>query len=398
MSSANAGRRCGKDAPMNGGTASPYLIALNAASDRDEAVAPAHAIALAAQSKAPDWIQLMPPGPDFRGVDGRAWRMSDAQAVINASKGQPLPIDFEHATHLKAPNGDAAPAAGWIEDFRVRPDGAIEARIDWTESGRKAVEAREYRFISPAFHHRKSDGEVVKIIHAGLVNQPNFTMTALNRKEDKPTMKLSAKLRSKLGLEENASEEDVLTAINSLQKDEPAPIQDSLRKALDLDENADDEAIVAAVNSAKSKAEAQTGFSLDKVVPRGDYDAAVNRAQKAENELAEVKAKDLDDEIDTALNRAIEDGKITPASREYHEAHCRQESGLDRFRKFADQQPEIAADGKNGAKAKGKDDAGQLDETDTAVCAALGLSEDDYLATKAGKDGGAAKTKKKENA
>lgn len=31
-----------------------------------------------------------------------------------------LPVDMEHSTEIKAPNGEPAPAVGWIEDLEDR--------------------------------------------------------------------------------------------------------------------------------------------------------------------------------------------------------------------------------------------------------------------------------------
>ena len=70
----------------------------------------------------PEWIQLLPLGPAVEGRDGRAWTMSDADAVVAASE-LPLVLDWEHATEIKAPKGDEAPAAGWITELRVHRDG-----------------------------------------------------------------------------------------------------------------------------------------------------------------------------------------------------------------------------------------------------------------------------------
>lgn len=63
----------------------------------------------------PEWVELVPSG-QVVGRDGRAWINSDPQAIIAAfaDSGADLPVDIEHATELKAPLGDPAPAAGWV--------------------------------------------------------------------------------------------------------------------------------------------------------------------------------------------------------------------------------------------------------------------------------------------
>jgi len=63
----------------------------------------------------PGWLLLVPAGR-FEGRDGRFWVNDRPDAIVAAfeAAGQPLPIDWEHATEIKAPAGDPAPAAGWI--------------------------------------------------------------------------------------------------------------------------------------------------------------------------------------------------------------------------------------------------------------------------------------------
>jgi len=138
------------------------------------------AVALNAEGAAPEWIMLLPAGPVIRGQDGRTWRMSDPEKVARATMAAGLKpsIDFNHAQYLQAPKGGANPAAGWIEALEVRA-GAIWGRVEWTARGSSALAAREYRYISPALK-TGDDGEVIAILNAGLVNNPNLPMPALN--------------------------------------------------------------------------------------------------------------------------------------------------------------------------------------------------------------------------
>lgn len=71
---------------------------------------------------APDWIQLTPTGPEIQGRDGRAWTLTDPDAVVAAfrANGADLPVDFEHATQVKGEKGEAALAIGWIKDLAIR--------------------------------------------------------------------------------------------------------------------------------------------------------------------------------------------------------------------------------------------------------------------------------------
>ena len=267
-----------------------------------------------ADGKAPEWIRLFPAGPELRAVDGRRWQLSDPQAVAALTEqrrgGIELCLDWEHAQDRKAPEGERAEAAGWIKQVAVR-DGALMARVEWTEAGRASVESKGYRYFSASFTHERKirlpaqpdGGEVAAVIGGSLVNRPAFDMPALaGQQQEDPMLK---KLLEALGLAADAAEEKALAAIAALKAER-------------------DEAV----------SQAAAAPPLDKFVPRADYEAAQARAATAEGKLAtEAKAR-LDEEIKAALDAAQQAGKITPATREYHEAQCAAEGGLERFKKL----------------------------------------------------------------
>lgn len=131
-------------------------------------------------SYAPDWVEVLPPGPAISGRDGRSWTY-DPQEVIasTVARGVDLPFDYLHATELKAPNGEESPAAGWAREYRVNSRGAVEARVDWTSRARSHIASREYRYVSPVFLYDDS-GRIHRFSSFGLVNKPNLALRALN--------------------------------------------------------------------------------------------------------------------------------------------------------------------------------------------------------------------------
>jgi len=131
--------------------------------------------------QAPEWIGLIPAG-DIDTRDERAYVNDDPKTVIAATEALRmevgLPIDYDHATDLAAPNGRPAPAAGWLKEFKIR-DGAIFARVEWTEAGRKAVTSGEYRYVSPVFDYSKKTGRITRILRAALTNNPALYASAI---------------------------------------------------------------------------------------------------------------------------------------------------------------------------------------------------------------------------
>ncbi|OOZ41661.1 hypothetical protein BOW53_02995 [Solemya pervernicosa gill symbiont] len=298
------------------------------------ALAPTERVALCFElptdGSVPEWVELIPAGPEVIGRDKRAWLNDNPQGVLDylhalqQEAGRDLPFDWEHATELKAPQGEKAPATGWGKAFEIR-DGAIWARVEWTENGRNAIAAKEYRYLSPVLVFEKATRRIVGLSSVGLTNRPNLHLTALNREanpgsidHEETAMK---EILKALGLSDDATNEDALNAIEKINGD-----------------------LQTALNSAGAAP------SLDKFIPRGDYEAAVERANNAEQQLADRDQAQLDTDIETAINSALEAGKITPATKEYHTAACREEGGLDRFKAFVESAPVVAPDSALGGK------------------------------------------------
>ena len=132
----------------------------------------------------PEWIKVLPAGT-FKGRDGRGpFKNTDPAKIIANTNLFPtveaMTIDYDHAADF-APNGGGEPA-GWFKELQIS-DGAIFARIEWTEKGRQAVDAKEYCYISPVFTFDEKTGEVLQLLRAGLTNSPNLYGTAICGRE-----------------------------------------------------------------------------------------------------------------------------------------------------------------------------------------------------------------------
>ena len=133
------------------------------------------------EGEVPESVQLLPSGPEIEGRDGRKWRLESAVDVGVASHdgSADLPIDYEHATEIKGPKGEPAPAVGWIKSFSVR-NGELWGNVEWTMEGAAMVAARKYRYLSPVFQYDKESHKILRVLSAALTNQPNLRMAALN--------------------------------------------------------------------------------------------------------------------------------------------------------------------------------------------------------------------------
>lgn len=306
-----------------------------------ELLALCFAIPTLEDTSVPEWIEVIPAGK-FTGRDGRTWVNSQPAAVIAISLdgGMKIPVDVEHATEIKGPRGESAPAHGWIEELRLTDTGAIEARVEWNEIALWMLRNRDYRYYSPAFFYT-ADGVVTRLSSVGLTNKPNLNFPALNQES---TMPLPAQIVTVLGLAETASADDAVAAITQLKNNEQV-----------------------ALNRATSP-------DLTKFVPTETYQLALNRAETAENTLKEQAEK----AAETVVDAAIEAGKIAPANREMYLATCRSEAGLQQFTSFIKTAPTLVNNDKPTGGKDGKSTT--LTETELAMCRSMGITQEEFLA------------------
>lgn len=227
----------------------------------------ASAITTGKDAGAPEWVHLLPAtsGGTIQTNDKRGpYTVADAAKVIErsmvAGDGR-LPLDENHATDLAAPNGQPAPARGWIVELEARADG-IWGRVEWSDAGRALIETRAYRVISPVIVHDKAK-RVWAILRASLVNRPNLRgLAALHQETD---MTFQQKLAEMLGLGADASEDDIAAALaKALEKPEggeggeEAALNAALApvaKALKLDEGADLKTVLNAIQATPNEGE-----------------------------------------------------------------------------------------------------------------------------------------------
>lgn len=303
----------------------------------------------------PGKLELIPAG-EFSGLDGRSWNNAFPDTVIARTQtvGRDIPIDIEHATELKAPKGESAPAQGWIrlDDLEVI-DGAIWGTVEWNNSGRALLGDKAYRYYSPAFLF-DDQGEVRAIKSVGLTNTQNLSqLPALNSQQPQggaDDMSLPAAIRQALGLKEDANEADAVQAIGTLKTEHQV-----------------------ALNRAETP-------DPDKFVTKADYELALNRATTAETALKAVR----DQEIAAEIDAAVKAGKVAPASKDYHLAICQQEGGLEKFREFIKSAPVLVGpQGVGGKKLEGDQEQSKLSADELAMCRDLGITEAEFLSAKA---------------
>jgi phage I-like protein len=322
-----------------------------------EQLVSSHAVTLPA-GEAPRRIHLIPAG-EFSGRDGRGPYRLDAQAVLAAFRRAamrdgyeadgdiPIPIDYEHQGILAAENGQPAPAAGWITALQAT-DAGIWGTVEWTQKAAAMIEAKEYRFLSPVFRHTR-DGRVIALDSAALTNQPNLTLTALNRKhgaedrdQNQPIMKgrsmeldetTVARLSQVLGTALNTPE-DVKTALHHFEAREIG----AMRVALALPDSSTVTDVLAA--------------AMKRIAKPDDAAAALLQAeyQRAAARLAALEKEREDARVSSEVGAALAAHKIAPASREWAESYCRKDA--EGFAQFVRNAIPVLDDGKKTAHTR----------------------------------------------
>lgn len=317
--------------------------------------------------KAPTEFRLLPAGR-FKAADGsgrpeglaEGWLVDDdvAAALIAqaAARASDYAIDYDHQTLNAEKNGQPAPAAGWFKQLEWRPgDGLYAVGLRWTERAAQMLAAGEYRYLSPVFAYDKASGRVTALGPAALTNNPGLdgltdlspaALSALFPQEEEMQMK---ELLKALGLAETATEAEALAALAALK-------------------SAHGTELAALKASAPDPA---------KYVAVATMTALQGELATANAELAALKAKDAQAEVDKVIADGLAAGKLTPAT----EPHARKlATDLAALKGFIDAQPVIVKPGTTQTGGKKPEGAGtdQPTETDLAVMKALGLTAEQF--------------------
>jgi phage I-like protein len=333
------------------------------------------AAALLAEGSAPDWVHLLPAGR-METQDGRGpYELPDAAAVLAGSLAQAggrLVIDENHATDLAGPQGLPAPAMGWIVEMEARADG-VWGRVEWTEAGRRLVEARSYRGISPVILHDRA-GRIARILCASLTNAPNLRGLVTLHSESTETEAMDEflkALRAALGLDDAAGE-DVILAKAAQAAEPQAALQSALApiaQAAGLEGAADQAAVLSAVKALAA------GRDGELVALQSEVTALAAELKTIRDGVARERAT-------AAIDAAIAAGKpgVKPRRDAFIARHMADPEGVEADLAALPSLTGRAAPPANAPAAPAAA-AGELTPAQKAVASTLGIDPEKYRAT-----------------
>jgi phage I-like protein len=234
-------------------------------------------------------------------------------------------------------------------------DGAVWAKVEWTDKGRESIEKKYIKYISPEMAVDKKTNRVLEILAAGLVLRPAITQLPALAAQERGERKMDKAILDLLGLAEGATTEEVVAAIQALQ------------------EKANAAAAEAEGDVAKAEEEKATAKAMQ--------DLRVELA-KASKRVSDLEAAAHAKEVNEVVDGAIKEGKITPACREYFVAHCKSEADIGDLSKMLAASGKVIADvnvnsGAVAATAK------KLNDEEAEICRVMRIKPEDFIAAKA---------------
>lgn len=126
--------------------------------------------------------------------------------------------------------------------------------------------------------------------------------------------------------------------------------------------------------------------SLKDMVPRADLDKSKATVAELTAQLAKRDKDDRESKAQAAVDAAVRDGKISPASKDYHlRTASKSDEALAEFLDYVGKSP-VVLDNKsqitNASPVGGEQNSKALSDEERKACAQIGISEEEFLKTR----------------
>ena len=276
--------------------------------------------------------------------------------LANADRRQiDIVVDYEHQTAgpERKPRDGLAKAAGWIapDGLKWDPKRGILASIEWTPAAAEMIKNREYRYYSPVMDVDASTLRPIRIYSLALTNIPAMNDIPPIAASAEGVKSMGGQILKKLGLDENASPEEVEKAIDALisKASGSAPSEDqtamSAAKMLSFDGVKGKADLVSKVEDLRKKADQDPSDRADVVT--------LDAHKKALDRIILLEKKATDQAIDHLIADAAKAGKAVEAYKETVRSLFN--TSPDEAKKFLDALPVTVKLGENGKPAPSGD-------------------------------------------
>ena len=91
------------------------------------------------------------------------------QKLVEVHKDDEILVDVDHESEM----GGKTEAKGWLSKLFVKPGKGLFGTIKWTDIGRKLIENRVFRWLSPSWYLSKETNEPIEMTSVALTNKPS---------------------------------------------------------------------------------------------------------------------------------------------------------------------------------------------------------------------------------
>lgn len=217
--------------------------------------------------------------------------------IITNYEGDELLLDIDHRS-MREPLQRSTEAAGWISRliavYSDSPLAGLYGVIKWTETGRKLVEARDYRFLSPVFVIDENN-KPLKLVNCALTNRPAFTNI-------EPILNTAT-------LEKDINQETVSMTIDEIKEMINACVDEKLKTVNAAVDNVKEdvkEEIKEEVIEEKKEDASEPEETVKETVEEVKEEIAEEKKEAVEDKI-EAKAEDKKDDVEDKVEEKVEE-------------------------------------------------------------------------------------------
>ena len=276
-------------------------------------------------------------GPNGEPVEQHLTEQS-LMALADKHKDEELLVDQDHESETVG----KTEAKGWLSGLKFIPGVGLFGKIKWTDIGRKLIENRVFRWLSPSWVLNKDTKEPINMTSVALTNKPSQAGRIEPIVNSAP-VELSETNPIKEELEMTITKEELVSLIKetvaSMNSEQKTDTQEMKNADCSCDPTTDEKVENECGKTDKMVENEEVTEEVKEEIQEGKEEGKTKEEVKREikEEIAEEKADKEDDEVIKieALNSAPTARKDVSGKADWMSLHG------DRFWKYLAEHPEI---------------------------------------------------------